>query len=441
MKNKKMKNSCKGGQNNKNLANKNTPEVVITQNPIETYTVYPKLAVLPCLQETKQGGLLFGYEFEQQPGKWDPVKKTISPLFPGRIGGSQDASSYFNRFWQGTQIPLSPVTKQDLLEIPNCSNYGFRTACKYLTCEKKWDMYTQYLCDQFTLDSFVKPSHSALFVTHHNRLASSSDTQGILPFKPNSNSKTGKSYGYANNFCLKIEIKQGILDNSSFSVFERGFPDKGHFTDTNTNTNTDITKVSPSEETYDYIKNTSPLILDPIIKGIMSGLKGKEIDIDIYVIRHGNALHNKPMQLKDQSQRLDSTLTPLGMLQAEILGKKLEPQLVDKNVLVCCSFLQRTQLTALLLLKNAGLLPESMVTSLNSMKSQALIRYKNTGFNHAKFYDFSPIKENPEYRVRLNNIIERSTETTSGTDLIGGKKFKKFKKYKTYKKFNMDKNI
>ena len=47
-----------------------------------------------------------------------------------------------------------------------------------------------------------------------------------------------------------------------------------------------------------------------------------------YVIRHGNAIHNKPMNIKDGTQ-LDSPLTPLGLYQAKTLGCFLKENYKD----------------------------------------------------------------------------------------------------------------
>ena len=79
--------------------------------------------------------------------------------------------------------------------------------------------------------------------------------------------------------------------------------------------------------------------------------------LNIYIIRHGNAIHNKPIQTdrkveKDLSSRIDSSLSREGISQAILLGKilKLKERIKPINLLVCTSFLTRTKHTALLLM-------------------------------------------------------------------------------------------
>jgi hypothetical protein len=368
--------------------NKTKTNIVVKS--VETNQVYPKIVLLPCLQETKKGGLMMGYEYEQQPGHWDPIKRVMLPLF-GENGRILNASDFFNRFWKTGVIPENvkvKVTKNGMLEIPNCSSYGFTGACKQLTCKQKWRMYAQYFknnCD--TQDN------AALIVTHHNRMRNSQDNQALLPFKENENN------GYANNFCLKIEVVEGKVIN--FSVSERGFPDKGSFE-------------TKGNKGYTYLETTENINLAPITEGIQEGLDGSPLNITMYIIRHGNAMHNKPMNVYGSSNRLDSILTPLGMLQAEVLGKKLESELKGKRVLLCSSFLQRTQMTGLLLLEKANQLPSEMKNLLISMKRQAYIRYNQSGFNKG-FDNYSPLNEplnegNQEYTNLLNKILTEAKQ-------------------------------
>ena len=99
-------------------------------------------------------------------------------------------------------------------------------------------------------------------------------------------------------------------------------------------------------------------------------------------------------------KRLDSTLTPYGMFQAYKLGNffKQEGYLRNSNIMLCCSFLERTQLTGLSILEAAGIqLPEKMKTGLMSMTQRAFLRYGaavSGNFKSAqKFLTFSPLNE------------------------------------------------
>ena len=83
----------------------------------------------------------------------------------------------------------------------------------------------------------------------------------------------------------------------------------------------------------------------------LSGLAGCEI----FLIRHGNAFHNKPLQLvgsnmisKKLNRNLDTNLTPMGILQARLLGKYLVENNYlkdDDNNVFCASYLNRAQHT------------------------------------------------------------------------------------------------
>ena len=276
-------------------------------------------------------------------------------------------------------------------------------------------MYTKFLCDKFN-ELGVKENNVALLVTHHNRMRSTDLNQGLLPFRSKKiDTQDGEEKSaYANNFCLKIQINPG--QEPTFEVFFPGFPDKGSFKGDCINTTPDTTPdTTPTSSfpkgtqkvglyfsgggSYYYECNTNNINTDVVSDGIKNGLINFTKPMTIYVIRHGNALHNKPVNVSDSfttdQKRLDSSLTPLGMYQATILAKKFihDNAFANSNVILCCSFLQRTQLTGLLLLEAAlkANLQPSMNQGLKIMKGQALIRFKNTGLNINEFRGYPPV--------------------------------------------------
>jgi hypothetical protein len=391
---------------------------------INGYTIY----VLPCLQELKTFGTQLGYEKEQQ------------------IFKDNDTSDLFDAYWSGNiQTPDNNMTKNGLLTIPNCSAFGFNLEnidylnsrnykkittlnrkipeCGDFSCSKKWAIYSKFLKEKCVTDKNV-----ALLVTHHNRMRDS--TQGLLPFKKSFYKKNPYN-AYANNFCLKISIIQGV---PTYSLFFEGFPDKGEFencsdvvTTVNTSNaeyntvNDDDDDVTEGEEEdggvgggkvqyrggkkkYKYFCNTdieTYLNTELITKGITDAKIDK--NLDIYVIRHGNSLHNKPVSAEDQLDRLDSSLTPLGMYQANELGGYFKSQGVfnNANIILCSSFLQRTQLTGLLLLFYAGINLNSTMSNMSNgmieMLDNAITRYSSQvgkyGFDPTKFLGYSPLGE------------------------------------------------
>jgi hypothetical protein len=355
--------------------------------------------VLPCLQELKEGGRVVGVEYEQQPGKWNG--KEVVPLFTGSFYGSSDGSDEFDKYWSGkSKNPNNDITKNGLLTIPDCSSFGFKNnnsviQCKDFSCTQKWSIYTKFLKSKCPTPT---ANNVALLVTHHNRMRDSNLMQGLLPFKD-----TSPYNAYANNICLKISISNNMV---SYSLFFKGFPDKGDFKDCisiNPTRNDDNAGVVIGGGSYKYFCNTNIekfINTELITEGINNaGING--IKLDIYVIRHGNALHNKPVSISDfattNQNRLDSSLTPLGMYQAKILGDYFmnTDVLNNANIILCCSFLQRTQLTGLLLLYYAGInLGSEMSNGMINMLDQAIIRYskaQENGFDPKDFLFYPPL--------------------------------------------------
>ena len=444
--------------------------------------VYEQIVVPPCLQELKKGGRIVSKEYEQQPSKW--VNGKLEPLFGGRVYGSADASAKFDAYWRGdgkgpnvegdVMDPLSPdgvsknnpITKNGLLEIPVMKKYGFTGECKKLSCSQKWAMYTEFLCDKFAKMS-EKKNNVALIVTHHNRMRDTDLYQGLLPFTSKNIVIEGrnKELAYANNFCLKIQINPDDVENPvTFEVFFPGFPDKGDFEQKATTSGNvgEISRIdslsgnqgseSGSEsgdpgnqegggDDYSYQTDASKIKMDVIRAGIISGLKnftGIKKLITIYFLRHGNSLHNKPVEISDyglEQKRLDSSLTPLGMYQAIILAAEFlkADAFLNSNIVLCCSFLQRTQLTGLLLLEAAGVpLDIKMKEGLQEMKDQAITRYINSGFTRS-FDGYPPLLNNENEKKKFNNYLSELLQVLPGQG--GKRKGRKGRKgRKTYKK-------
>lgn len=442
-----------------NFFNKSTTST--TTSTSSNVNIYPGIYILPCLQELKTGGRIVGKEYEQQPSKWENGQ--LKPLFSGYVIGSDDASNYFDRYWSGKDKNItSEVSKNGLLTIPDVSKYGFISECKKMSCTEKWRMYTQFLCDKFN-EMGQKDKNVAILVTHHNRMRSTDLFQGLLPFRSKkiSTEDGEEKSAYANNFCLKIQINPG--QDPTYEIFFPGFPDKGDFkgncsrtsgiSTPNTTPNTTPSSSFSSDSldnsvpssgggsAYYYECDTTNINTDLISAGIKEALNSSQCSkpITIFVIRHGNALHNKPVNLSDgwttEQKRLDSCLTPLGMYQATKLAEEFKKQNVfsNSNVILCGSFLQRTQLTGLLLLEAAGVPIEQMQSGLNAMKEQAIIRYKNTNFDSKKFNNYPPANlDNASFEKYYNDLMTNTSGSMAQVVSQGGKR--KCKKYT--KKYN-----
>jgi bisphosphoglycerate-dependent phosphoglycerate mutase len=156
----------------------------------------------------------------------------------------------------------------------------------------------------------------------------------------------------------------------------------------------------------------------------------------IYIIRHGNSLHNKPTDLKSQDERFDSSLTPLGFYQAKILAKKID-EIKDSNIILCGSFLERTQLTGLLILDNLGLLninTPKLSAGKDLMKDRANKRFEKAGKGIDQFKEFSPINNDKDIFDDFIHSIGYTNPNSSVINSLGGKKKRRSKTKKRFSK-------
>jgi broad specificity phosphatase PhoE len=137
-----------------------------------------------------------------------------------------------------------------------------------------------------------------------------------------------KNDGYANCFCAKVTVGPNDQFAGPALVF-KGFPDKSK---------------------YDYISNDTALgekkktgDWDTIMKILKNYLGGTGNTANLYFIRHGNSMHNKPMAQK----MADSPLTPAGLYQASYLGALLRAHILQGYTRLYSSYLMRSQQTAL----------------------------------------------------------------------------------------------
>ena len=95
-------------------------------------------------------------------------------------------------------------------------------------------------------------------------------------------------------------------------------------------------------------KNVRDTLLEKILLNMDLPPK---LNYQVFIVRHGNGIHNKPINVK----QFDSSLTPLGVYQAYNLGKKLKNThfhlYYPEDIYLGASFLRRTQHTILGVLK------------------------------------------------------------------------------------------
>ena len=406
-----------------------------------------KINIIPCLQERRQLALLsgrFGVELEQQGsniGTIDTSPKT-HPSIPDKniahmgkrkvpLQLGKNTSTIMNELWSRgkgkdnqEQLWLDKMfeeTKFDgrPLSIPDFSSHGFISACKNLSCSEKWTMYMK-----FFLSTENNKTNFMLF-THHNRirgLKSHNDEDALIPFKENA-----KCNAYANAFCLKITVKSlGQRWEISYKIISDGFPDQGQ-----------RYKYCPDiNYPNDYVNDINT---DQINKGLKDALNDKALKdalndnekrkiFNIYVIRHGNALHNKPVNAKG-SLRLDSPLTAFGMWQAYLLGKEIveDNKITLSNVVLCCSFLKRTWLTCLYCL--SGILAQEdksfpnhlskFMTLLTRMAIYKFYRTKYSKVNLPNIYTSQHILNYRNFAPKLIENIKNEQEFAPQTQKMG----------------------
>jgi len=212
------------------------------------------------------------------------------------------------------------------------------------TFDEFWSVYTTFVENLINkihqTDGNVEQINFAL-ATHHNRLKKTI-FDGILR-------KVNKKYliHFANTCCVKITIENG---RCVLKCIFGGFPDKEKNIDLYLKP-TFSGNITNGTHGFQKVQNLTSKLEKMDTKGIK---------INIFIIRHGNAFHNLPLQLgnplKDtfsyltHGRPLDSCLTPLGMLQAKILGEFLSN---NKHILVnpttvnifCSSYMNRAQHT------------------------------------------------------------------------------------------------
>jgi hypothetical protein len=241
------------------------------------------------------------------PKKIDKLE-FVSRWCEGNLNCSKDLKKYKGKDKSFDSI----LTKNELLTIPPClETYDCKT--KSANRKQHWKDLLRFL---FGLQKF-KNNKVALMVSHTNRMVGS-----LMPHD---------SCNYYNNCaCIKITISvnNDTIKTLKTIIYQGKTTKKGVYS-----------CEYPEEE-------------DEELNNVVSGLNIEGGYYVIYLVRHGNGLHNRPLKKKT----IDSCLTPLGVDQAFKLGEFLSgPDQLNnmsmENIVVCSSFLRRTQHTALAVLK------------------------------------------------------------------------------------------
>ena len=327
--------------------------------------------ILPCLQETKKFPIDY---FEQEQEGSIIYNNNFNSI------GKNTSSTFYN-YWNKTNLKNNEKNETILNNILNNDERISMIVPRLIpeNINKCKDLYdskskTSYGIWELLLEfmlSKLKNGGTFVIVSHHNRIKKT-----LLPIIDKKICN-----GYANCFTLRIEISNNSLN---IEVVFSGYPDRGTLPE-----NCDKTMTGGSNYKYccnntlgninfNYFKKS----FDKVNHKIKSSNK-----YVIYVVRHGNTLHNQPTKklLKNKTYT-DSNLTPLGIFQAISLGKKLSSKkyikddFFNNDVLYGASYQSRSQLTGLLFLNtiyntHKQRLPKKLNHDLKLLKNVSLIRF------------------------------------------------------------------
>lgn len=434
--------------------------------------IFDNIFILPCLQEKRV--------LNENEQNGSIIKR--NELYPN----IKVTSSDYNNIWSGKNINYltnSGDQRVSLLPLNDTMNiYGFKDkgSCKNISTFDKWKMYGHFLLNMTRQSD---KDITSLFISHHNRLRGLKGeeytekkfyrTRGggnkyFINFKNMINTSDytlplipiidhNLCDAYANNFCLKVKYSKETM-SLSFEVVFHGFPDKGQLPSECKKPICNKEGCLMSGGSYDYccnsfLSNINTSIIEASLIGyyndnndfIPGVFYGVEKDINIYLIRHGNSLHNQPCNVSGYPS-LDSSLTYLGMYQADILGKFLKQHSNDFNsisetdILLCSSFLSRSQLTGLCILKSIygyNSLPFKLqkdyflLSTVSKNRFQYLFKDINIFYKNGKQnIFFSPLDQSNIQD--FHNFIDTQIIVSSGSKKT--KKYKKLKKKSKKKK-------
>lgn len=359
-----------------------------------------QLTILPCTQERVAG--LNYFEPEQQPATnskqidrdkmyrlWSNVMRIDNVFEDNRKGALSFGENTFESYFSGKK-------------------------CKNINTADKWKMYAEYI----NKSAMNNNPTTCVIVSHHNRMKKKGNTfdttEPLIPLadkaKANPDCNT-ECNAYANNFTVRIEIvksnENGLKIDVDIDIVDPGFPDKGAFASREACENdTGESELSGGKKRYLYCTKDSSNEIDTkkltnwIREAFSSSeQKGKVV---IYFIRHGNSIHNKPTKQKI----VDSSLTYLGMIQAAQLGYNIAKYSQDNSknlcadfsnhqkqprVLLCGSFLSRTQLTGLIFLASVYMSCRQAIGNTNTIydvKKVLIDGYKGFGVNLQGAWDY-----------------------------------------------------
>jgi len=336
---------------------------------IKAYSAENVIFVMPCLNEIQQfGGLseAIGSETENREGLINDSCTDVSEI----NCSSKDVCNRNN----------TPCYKDGLLTYLPYFDKNCKANCDDYTDGNFWNECIAHLNEICGEDKC-----NVIMVTHHNRMR-----KKILKFKDAGEGKNTKTPAYANCCCIKF--KGGSIETPKL-VF-KGYPDKYK----------EYSYLGINNEKSGGEKDELKITEKNIVK---LDLRQLNKNITLYVIRHGNSMHNQPVKSVLNSSKLDSTLTPLGIYQATQLGKKIKEDIgkEEDRIVLVSSYLQRTQHTALTIINEIKPIKEEPDD--NKIFSQKINCFDKLSFHRTTYEGIIKLREETKKKI-LNTILKNN---------------------------------
>ena len=263
---------------------------------------------------TQQLHILPGIQEQQAFGKFDNENKDSRPFLCNiKNEDGTRTTINFNRSMNSKRERLcEPGKTIPDKDIELCTYGGklnfFGKNTSTCSSEVIWDKLIDFInVTNMTIDSFAQNPEivrrNFFIVSHHNTLK-----KCILSALLKTDKKLDKKLrrNIANCSCFLLEMQN---NKWVFKIIFDGFPDKTE---------------------YQYFQGIDEPLFQEAVKEwsifqtFLANLKHPE-NTRIFLIRHGNAFHNKPLQLTGNmfNRTVDTNLTPLGIYQSRILGEEL----------------------------------------------------------------------------------------------------------------------
>ena len=285
-----------------------------------------KIFILPYLNEIYRGG-----DYENLAGRMDNNGKIVSS------STNHCKYSFINKQWVYVKKKDTFYNYQNILDFPVIDTVKLKK--ENIEKPKNFSNISANFF-WYNLLSFIDSKstnknkfYNFFVVTHHHKL------KKILNIRDDK--------GIATGCCMKIDLLQQNNHNIvPLKIIFKGFPDKvskNKKRRASTGSPYNIKKkVRPSlfeiaskkisDKEYSYYSENEVIFGN--FTNIQINLlleKIKNMNINIFIIRHGNSMHNKPFKLTGPlyNRNTDTNLTPLGNLQALSLGIFFKKYITD----------------------------------------------------------------------------------------------------------------